>query len=116
MNESRALHIVQTRSRLSAGLPMASNGAREEGGYIGKPLRRREDVRFVQGRGRYVDDIGLPDTAWCAFVRSPHAHARLVSIASDAAASMPGVLLVLTAADWERAGHGELTIVHTMPF
>jgi len=48
--------------------------------YVGQPLRRREDVRFVQGRGRYVDDVILPGTAWCAFVRSPHAHARVRSI------------------------------------
>ena len=56
-------------------------------GYIGKPLRRREDARFIQGRGRYVDDIHLPGTAWCAFVRSPHAHARIRSIATQAAAA-----------------------------
>src|SRR5436190_5501696 len=116
MNESRALHIVQTRSRLSAGLAMASNGAREEGGYIGKPLRRREDIRFVQGRGRYVDDVNLPGMAWCVFVRSPHAHARIRSIATETASRMPGVLLTLTADDWDRAGHGELTLVHPMPF
>ena len=85
-------------------------------GYIGQPLRRREDVRFVQGRGRYVDDVALPGTAWCAFVRSPHAHARLGRIDVQAARAMPGVRLVLTAADWERAGHGELTVVHPMPF
>jgi aerobic carbon-monoxide dehydrogenase large subunit len=95
---------------------MASNGAREEGGYIGKPLRRREDIRFVQGRGRYVDDVNLPGTAWCIFVRSPHAHARIRSIATDAASRMPGVLLTLTADDWDKAGHGELTVVHPMPF
>jgi aerobic carbon-monoxide dehydrogenase large subunit len=85
-------------------------------GYIGKPLRRREDVRFVQGRGRYVDDVVLPGTAWCAFVRSPHAHARIGALSTRAAGARPGVLLVLTAQDWARAGHGELTVVHPMPF
>ncbi len=84
--------------------------------YIGKPLRRREDVRFVQGAGQYVDDISLPGTVWCAFVRSPHAHARIRSLATGAAAARSGVLLTLTAEDWARAGHGELTIVHPMPF
>ena len=83
---------------------------------IGKPLRRREDLRFLQGRGRYVDDIHLPETAWCVFVRSPHAHARILSIDTAAARDMPGVLLALTFEDWQRAGHGELTIVHPMPF
>ncbi len=85
-------------------------------GVIGKPLRRREDIRFVRGRGLYVDDVQLPGTAWCAFVRSPHAHARIRSIATGAASRLPGVLLILTAADWEKAGHGELTVVHPMPF
>jgi carbon-monoxide dehydrogenase large subunit len=84
--------------------------------YIGKPLRRREDIRFVQGRGRYVDDVSLPRMAWCVFLRSPHAHARIRSISVTEAASMPGVLLTLTAEDWAKAGHGELTIVHPMPF
>ena len=85
-------------------------------GYIGKPLRRREDARFVRGQGLYVDDVVLPGLAWCAFVRSPHAHARIVSLSTRAAAARPGVLLTLTADDWDRAGHGELTVVHPMPF
>jgi carbon-monoxide dehydrogenase large subunit len=84
--------------------------------YIGKPLRRREDARFVQGRGLYVDDVVLPALAWCAFVRSPHAHARVRSISTRVASSRPGVLLTLTAEDWAKAGHGELTVVHPMPF
>jgi aerobic carbon-monoxide dehydrogenase large subunit len=95
---------------------MASDRAHTCSGYIGQPLRRREDVRFVQGRGRYVDDIALPNTAHCMFVRSPHAHARIRSIVTAAAAALPGVLLILTARDWDLAGHGELTIVHPMPF
>src|SRR5258708_11264858 len=95
---------------------MTSEHAQQRGGYIGQPLRRREDVRFVQGRGRYVDDVMLPGTAWCAFVRSPHAHARVRSISTKAAAARPAVLLTLTAEDWAKAGHGELTVVHPMPF
>jgi len=84
--------------------------------YIGKPLRRREDGRFLRGKGQFVDDVALPGMAWCAFVRSPHAHARIRNVAVDAAKKLPGVLLTLTADDWERAGHGELTVVHPMPF
>lgn len=84
--------------------------------YIGKPLLRREDKRLLTGRGRYVDDVQLPDTAWCAFVRSPHAHALIQNISTDAAARMDGVLRILTAADWAAAGLGELTVVHPMPF
>jgi carbon-monoxide dehydrogenase large subunit len=95
---------------------MTADRGRQRGGYIGQPLRRREDVRFVQGRGRYVDDVALPGVTWCAFVRSPHAHARIRSISTRSAAAGPGVLLTLTAEDWANAGHGELTVVHPMPF
>jgi carbon-monoxide dehydrogenase large subunit len=95
---------------------MPSHGNGEETGYIGRPLRRREDTRLLRGGGRYVDDIQLPGAAWCVFVRSPHAHATIRSIDTSAAALVPGVLLTLTAADWDRAGHGELTVVHPMPF
>jgi carbon-monoxide dehydrogenase large subunit len=84
--------------------------------YVGKPLRRREDVRFLRGRGQYVDDMAPPGTAWCAFVRSPHGHARIRGLSTTIAAGMPGVLRTLTAEDWKRAGHGELTVVHPMPF
>jgi aerobic carbon-monoxide dehydrogenase large subunit len=84
--------------------------------FVGRPLRRREDVRFLRGKGLFVDDVAPPGTAWCAFVRSPHAHARIRKISTEAADRMPGVLLTLTASDWKRAGHGELTIVHPMPF
>jgi len=94
---------------MDAGPPSA-------GSYVGRPLRRREDVRFVRGRGRYVDDIHLPNMVRCVFVRSPHAHARICSLSTETAAGMPGVLSVLTARDWEQAGHGELTVVHPMPF
>ncbi len=84
--------------------------------FVGRPLRRREDVRLLRGRGHFVDDVALPGAVWCAFVRSPHAHARIRSVAVDTARNLPGVLSTLTAADWKRAGHGELTIVHPMPF
>src|SRR5580700_7095061 len=84
--------------------------------YIGKPLRRREDARLLRGRGQYVDDIAPAGTLWCAFVRSPHAHARIRTPSTSSAAAKPGVLLVLTAEDWTRAGLGELTVVHPMPF
>jgi carbon-monoxide dehydrogenase large subunit len=84
--------------------------------YIGRPMLRREDARFVQGHGRYTDDVAQPGAAWCAFVRSPHAHAKIVRVDRAAAVASPGVLLVLTADDWQRAGLGELRVVHPMPF
>ena len=87
-----------------------------EARFVGRPMRRREDVRFLRGKGLFVDDIAPLGTAWCAFVRSPHAHSRVRKISTDVAKGMPGVLLTLTAEDWKRAGHGELTVVHPMPF
>lgn len=84
--------------------------------YFGQPLRRREDIRFLKGKGRYADDFALPGMTFAAFVRSPHAHATIRSLSIKAAASVPGVLKVLTAEDWEAAGNGELVCVHPMPF
>ena len=84
--------------------------------YVGQRLRRREDDKFLKGRGRFVDDIEPAGTAHITFVRSPHAHARIRGIDPAAAAALPGVLKVLTAADWQAAGLGSLTCVHPMPF
>ncbi len=84
--------------------------------YVGQRLRRREDDKFLKGRGRFVDDIEPAGTAHVAFVRSPHAHARIRNVDTRAAAALPGVLRVLTAADWQAAGLGALTCVHPMPF
>jgi carbon-monoxide dehydrogenase large subunit len=84
--------------------------------YFGQPLRRREDLRFIKGKGRYSDDFVLPGMTYAAFVRSPHAHAAIRSLSIDAAAALPGVVKVLTADHWEAAGNGELVCVHPMPF
>ena len=67
---------------------------------IGQPVRRKEDERLLTGQGRYGDDLVLPDVAHAVFVRSPHAHARIVSIGRQAALAAPGVLAVLTGADY----------------
>ncbi|HEY7060551.1 MAG TPA: xanthine dehydrogenase family protein molybdopterin-binding subunit [Chloroflexota bacterium] len=66
---------------------------------IGRARLRVEDRRLLTGRGRYVDDLALPGTLDVAFVRSPHAHARIKAIDASAALGAPGVLAVLTAAD-----------------
>ena len=84
--------------------------------YVGKELARDEDVRFLLGRGSYVDDVSLPNIAHAAILRSPHAHARLLSINTDVAARMPGVLAVLTIAEWKAAGLGILPCVHQIAF
>ena len=67
--------------------------------WIGLGLKRKEDRRLITGQGTYADDLAFPDLARAAFVRSPHARARIVSIDTDAAREMPGVLAVLTGAD-----------------
>ena len=66
---------------------------------IGAPVKRKEDRRFITGRGRYTDDIALKDMTYAWFVRSPHAHARIRSIDTSAAKAAPGVVGVLTGAD-----------------
>jgi carbon-monoxide dehydrogenase large subunit len=68
---------------------------------IGQPLPRTEDLRLLRGLGQFVDDIDLPGVAHLAAVRSPHPHARIVSISADEARKMPGVLGVYAAADIE---------------
>jgi hypothetical protein len=66
---------------------------------IGKPVRRREDARFLTGAGRYADDMNLPGQAYAYVVRSPHAHARIAGIDVGPAAGAPGILAVLTGRD-----------------
>jgi len=66
---------------------------------IGASVRRKEDRRFLLGKGQYVDDITLPDQVYAVFVRSPHAHAGLRRVDTAAAKQAPGVLAVLTGAE-----------------
>jgi carbon-monoxide dehydrogenase large subunit len=74
---------------------------RAEGGpYIGRPMPRFEDLRLVRGAGQYSDDISMPGQAYAVFVRTPHAHARIKKVDTAAAKKMPGVIAVLTGADY----------------
>jgi carbon-monoxide dehydrogenase large subunit len=66
---------------------------------LGSTRKRVEDARFTQGKGNYVDDLKMPGMLFGDFVRSPYAHARVVSIDAEAAKALPGVVAVLTAAD-----------------
>jgi carbon-monoxide dehydrogenase large subunit len=66
---------------------------------LGKSIKRREDPRFITGKGNYVDDVKLPGATWAAFVRSPHASARIRSIDTSKAKQHPGVVAVFTGAD-----------------
>jgi len=66
---------------------------------IGAAVRRKEDLRFITGKGQYTDDVIRPSETRAVFVRSPHAHARIKGIDTIAAAAMPGVVAVLTGAE-----------------
>src|SRR5438270_12739175 len=67
--------------------------------YVGRSVTRPNARRLAQGRGQYVDDIVLPRMLHVSYVRSPHAHALIVKIASKNAAAMPGVVRVCTGAE-----------------
>jgi carbon-monoxide dehydrogenase large subunit len=82
------------------------------GPYIGRALPRLEDARLVAGAGRYTDDVHLPGAAYAVFVRSPHAHATIRSVDDATARAVPGVLAVLTGADYQAAG---LTGIRQIP-
>jgi carbon-monoxide dehydrogenase large subunit len=66
---------------------------------IGASVRRKEDQRFITGKGHYTDDINRPGQACAYFLRSPHAHAKINSIDASAAKAKPGVIAVLTGAE-----------------
>ena len=66
---------------------------------LGTRRKRVEDIRFTQGKGNYVDDLKFPSMLFGDFVRSPYAHARVISINKEAALKLPGVKAVLTAED-----------------
>jgi carbon-monoxide dehydrogenase large subunit len=66
---------------------------------IGAAVRRKEDQRFITGKGHYTDDITRPGQAYAYFIRSPHAHASIKSIDSAAASGMPGVVAIFTGGD-----------------
>src|SRR5499427_1098837 len=75
---------------------------------IGQPVRREEDLRLLNGKGRYVDDVREPLEACGHVLRSPHAHARIVALDVRQAKAAPGVLAVLTGEDLHRRGLGTL--------
>ncbi len=89
----------------------ASTARRPKLPYTGRSVPRVEDLRFITGRGNYSDDVRIDGEVYCAFVRSPHSHAEIVTIDRTSALAMPGVLAVLTGQDY--ADDGCLPIDHT---
>src|SRR5271169_6706993 len=75
---------------------------------IGQPVTRKEDARFLTGRGRYIADIDLARQAQAVFIFSSHAHARIRAVDKPAVEQMPGVFAVLTGEDWAADGLGTL--------
>ena len=77
---------------------------------MGHRMKRKEDPRFIQGRGRYIDDVKLPGMVYMDLVRSPYAHAKILKIDASEALATPGVLAVITGEDLKKAGN-----LHWMP-
>jgi carbon-monoxide dehydrogenase large subunit len=75
---------------------------------LGQAVPRTEDPRLLTGRGKYLDDFTLPWQCHAFVLRSPHAHARIVSVDTGAARAMPGVLAVLAGADWAAGKFGHI--------
>jgi CO/xanthine dehydrogenase Mo-binding subunit len=69
------------------------------GGWVGKPLRRREEARLIQGRGQFVDDYKFPGALHMRLVRSPYGHAKITRINVSRAEAYPGVVCTLTGAE-----------------
>src|SRR3981081_2387868 len=89
---------------------------------IGAKIHRREDPHLITGGGRYVEDLVRPGTLTMAVVRSPHPHARIKNINASAAKAIPGVVAVLTAADFKSVLSGTHPVApafvaekHTVP-
>ena len=86
------------------------------GGWIGRRVARKEDHRFLTGRGRFTDDLADPGAAWALMVRSPHPHARILDVDVSEAGAMNGVLAVLTGRDVEGEIAPVPTLARTSPF
>src|SRR5574341_773309 len=76
--------------------------------YVGASIKRKEDPRFIQGKGSYVANLQLPNMAYVAIKRSPYGHARIKSINTKKAAQLPGVIAVFTGQDLIDGGVGKL--------
>jgi aerobic carbon-monoxide dehydrogenase large subunit len=81
-----------------------TNGKTGNGTWVGKRMKRKEDPRMIRGISHYTDDLKLAGMVHCAFARSPHAHAEIKAIRTDAAKALPGVIAVYTSADTTSLG------------
>src|SRR6186997_2773547 len=88
---------MPSNTRLVEGRCPVAEATREP--YVGRAMKRVEDPRLVRGIATYTDDLRLPGLVHAAVLRSPYAHAQIVSIDTAAARALPGVVAVLTGAD-----------------
>ena len=79
---------------------------------VGVPMKRKEDPRFIQGKGNYVDDLSFPGMLYLSLVRSTYPHAEIKNIDISEAMKVPGVKAVITGKDLEAAGLGWLPTFH----
>jgi carbon-monoxide dehydrogenase large subunit len=83
---------------------MAAPTTREELGGYGQSVKRKEDPRFLRGKGNYIDDIKLPGMLYMDITRSPFAHAKITNITTQPALDIPGVVAVITGKELDAAG------------
>src|SRR5437868_14137948 len=100
----KGLSLRGTRRRSNLGETGQNRGGGMGEFALGQPVPRFEDPRLLRGGGRYVDDMVLPRMVFGHVLRSPHAHARIRAIDVSRAKAAPGVLAVLTGADWRASG------------
>ena len=81
----------------------------------GQAVRRIEDAALLAGGGRFTDDLALPGQAHLAFLRSPHAHARILSMDTAPALAVPGVVAVITGEDLAAAGVKPMGLARLLP-
>src|SRR5690242_5920721 len=93
----------------------AAQAERTPSQLVGARVRRLEDPRFLTGRGRYLDDIRVPGMLEAAVLRSPHAHARIVSIDAGRALARPGVFDVVTGAEIRELARPQPVIWRIIP-
>src|SRR5262245_8960510 len=95
--------IRSREDECGAGRDKVMHKTSPEVGGMGHAIKRKEDLRFIQGRGNYVDDISLPRMVYGQLVRSPYAHARIRNINLAKAKAVPGVLAIVTGEDLAKA-------------
>src|SRR4051794_41898304 len=89
---------------------MSSNGKQPPANWVGKKLKRKEDPRLIQGISHYTDDFKMTGMLYCVLVRSPHAHAKVLGIKTDAARALAGGVAGYTAAGTSANGVGPFAL------